>query len=113
PVNWHSVCCSPRRPKPWLNETHLPSRPSWGKIETSRLSMLPKKTMSIFAPRFGRRLKDFCRGMNVRAIHTVPHSGIDFAQAQAVARELSLPFFVSLHDDLSYTAAADVSPAAC
>jgi glycosyltransferase involved in cell wall biosynthesis len=111
PVNWHSVCCSPRRPKPWPNETHLPSRPSWGKIETSRLSMLPKKTMSTFAPRFRRRLKDFCRGMNVRAIHTVPHSGIDFAQAQAVARELGLPFFISLHDDLAYTAAAEMDPA--
>jgi glycosyltransferase involved in cell wall biosynthesis len=112
PVNWHSVCCSPRRPKPWPNETHLPSRPSWGKIETSRLSMLPKKTMSIFAPRFRRRLKSFSRRMNVRAIHTVPHSGIDFAQGQAVARELSLPFFISLHDDLAYTAAAEVSAAA-
>jgi glycosyltransferase involved in cell wall biosynthesis len=112
PVNWHSVCCSPRRPKPWPNETHLPSRPSWGKIETSRLSMLPKKTMSIFAPRFRRRLKSFSRRMNVRAIHTVPHSGTDFAQAQAVARELSLPFFISLHDDLAYTAAAEVSAAA-
>jgi hypothetical protein len=48
----------------------------------------------------------------VRAIHTVPHSGTDFAQAQAVARELSLPFFISLHDDLAYTAAAEVSAAA-
>lgn len=112
PMNWHSVCCSPRRPKPWPSETHLPSRPSWGKIETSRLSMLPKKTMSTFAPRFRRRLERFCRGMNVRAIHTVPHSGIDFVQAQAVAHELSLPFFISLHDDLAYTAAAEVSPAA-
>jgi glycosyltransferase involved in cell wall biosynthesis len=111
PVNWHSVCCSPRRPKMGPNETHLPSRPSWGKIETSRLSMLPKKTMSIFAPRFRRRLRNFCRRMNVRAIHTVPHSGIDFVQAQGIAHELGLPFFISLHDDLAYTAAAEVSAA--
>ncbi len=56
--------------------------------------------------------KNFLVAMNVRAIHTIPHSGIDFAQAQAVARELSLPFFISLHDDLAYTAAAEVSAAA-
>ena len=44
---------------------------------------------------------------NIRAcaLHTVPHSGLDFAQVHAVARELALPFFISLHDDLAYTAA--------
>lgn len=105
PADWHSVCSFPARPKSWPNETHLPSRPSWGKIETSRLAMFPKMTMSIFAPRFRRRLKAFCQERNVRAIHTIPHSGIDFAHAQAVARDLSVPFFVSLHDDLAYTAA--------
>ncbi len=111
PVGWHSICCSPRRPKPWPNETHLPDRPSWGKIETSRFSRFPKMTTPLFAPSFRRRLKALCENMNVRAIHTVPHSGIDFAQAQTVARELSLPFFISLHDDLAYTAAAEANSA--
>jgi len=111
PMKWHSVCCSPRRPKPWPNETHLPSRPFWGKIETSRLAMFPKMTMSIFAPGFRRRLREFCKRSNACAIHAIPHSGIDFAHAQAVAHELSLPFFISLHDDLAYTAAAGVRPA--
>jgi glycosyltransferase involved in cell wall biosynthesis len=111
PVAWQSVCCSPQRPKPWPNEAHLPSRPSWGKIERSRLAMFPKMTMSIFAPRFRRRLKEFCRRSNAGAIHAVPHSGIDFAHAHAVARELSLPFFISVHDDLTYTAAHELSPA--
>jgi glycosyltransferase involved in cell wall biosynthesis len=111
PVAWHSVCCSPRRPRPWPNETHLPSRPSWGKIETSRFSRFPKMTTPIFARSFRRRLKKLCENMNAQAIHTVPHSGIDFAHAQVVAHQLSLPFFISLHDDLAYTAAADVSSA--
>jgi glycosyltransferase involved in cell wall biosynthesis len=111
PVSWHSVCCSPRRPRPWPNETHLPNRPSWGKIETSRFSRFPKMTTALFAPSFRRRLKALCQNMNVRAIHTVPHSGIDFAQAQTVAHDLSLPFFISLHDDLAYTAAAEASSA--
>jgi glycosyltransferase involved in cell wall biosynthesis len=105
PVDWHSVCSSPARPKSWTSETHLRSRPFWGKIETSRFAMLPQMTMSIFAPGFRRRLKAFCEKRKVRAIHTIPHAGIDFAHAQAVARELSLPLFISLHDDLAYTAA--------
>lgn len=111
PLRWHSVCCSPKRPRPWPNETHIPSRPFWGKIETSRLAMFPKKTISIFAPRFRRRLKEFCESVNAGAIHAIPHSGIDFAHAQTVARELSLPFFISVHDDLAYTAIAEVAPA--
>jgi glycosyltransferase involved in cell wall biosynthesis len=110
PADWHSVCSSPGRPKSWPNETHIRSRPSWGKIETSRLAMFPKMTMSIFAPGFRRRLKIFCKRRKVRAVHTIPHAGIDFAQAQAVARELSLPFFISLHDDLAYTAAGSGAP---
>lgn len=111
PVAWQSVCCSPQRPKPWPNEAHLPSRPSWGKVERSRLAMFPKMTMTIFAPRFRRRLRNFCQQANARAIHAVPHSGIDFAYAHAVARELSIPFFISVHDDLAYTAAHELSPA--
>ena len=112
PLPWRSVCCSPQKPKRWPGETHLPSRPSWGKIETSRLGMFPKMTMSIFAPGFRRRLRNLCRRSNARAIHTVPHSGLDFAHAHAVARELSLPFFISLHDDLAYTAAHETGRAA-
>lgn len=110
PMPWHSVCCSPRKPRKWPNETHLPSRPSWGKVETSRLAKFPKMTMSIFARRFRRRLKSFCQRSNARAIHTVPHSGLEFVHVQTVARELSLPFFISLHDDLAYTTARELRP---
>ena len=110
PMPWHSVCCSPRKPRKWPNETHLPTRPSWGKVETSRLAKFPKMTMSIFARRFRRRLKSLCQQSNARAIHTVPHSGLDFVHAHTVARELALPFFISLHDDLAYTTARELRP---
>jgi len=106
PMKWHSLCCAPKRPQNSPNETHLRSRPSWGKIETSRLAIFPKMTVSMFASGFRRRLKEFCQRRGVCAIHTIPHAGLDFAQAHAVARELSLPFFISLHDDLAYTAAS-------
>lgn len=106
PMEWHSLCCASKRPQNSPNETHLRSRPSWGKIETSRLAIFPKMTVSMFASGFRRRLREFCQRRGVCAIHAIPHAGLDFAQAQAVARELSLPFFISLHDDLAYTAAS-------
>jgi hypothetical protein len=49
-------------------------------------------------------LKQLCLKLRARAIHVVPHAVLDFAQAHAVARELALPFFISMHDDLAYTA---------
>ena len=104
PVAAQSVCCSPDKPKPWRNEVHVRTRPSWGRLEHSRFASLPKSTTSLFAPSFRRRLRRLCRQLGARAIHAVPHAGLDFADAQDVARELSLPYFISLHDDLAYTA---------
>jgi glycosyltransferase involved in cell wall biosynthesis len=104
PVAWQSICCSPEKPKRWRNEMHVRTRPSWGRIEHSRLASLPKSSTGLFAPSFRRRLRDVCRNLGARAIHAVPHAGLDFAEAQTVARELGLPYFISLHDDLAYTA---------
>ena len=49
-------------------------------------------------------LGGFGVSLGARAIHTVPHAGLDFAVAHSVARALSLPLFLSLHDDINYTA---------
>jgi glycosyltransferase involved in cell wall biosynthesis len=103
PVATRSICTSPGKPKPWRNELHVPSRPSWGALEHSRLAEFPAATNPLFARAFRRRLKRRLVEMNASAVHAVPHAGFDFAQAQRVARELSLPFFISLHDDLAYT----------
>jgi len=105
PFAWQSICTSPRKQKAWPNEIHLPSRPAWGRIEHSRFAPVPNVSAPFFAPIFRRRLKELCAQQGVRAIHAVPHAGLDFAQVHAVARELALPFFISLHDDLAYTAA--------
>jgi glycosyltransferase involved in cell wall biosynthesis len=104
PLAWQSVCASPKKPKVWPNETFLRSRPFWGRIEHSRFAAIPNATAPFFAPLFRRRLKQLCLKLRARAIHVVPHGVLDFAQAHAVARELALPFFVSMHDDLAYTA---------
>ena len=105
PFAVHSICCSPEKPKRWRHETHLRSRPSWGRIEHSRFASVPEVTARWFTAGFRRRLRQQCMQLGARAIHTVPHASLDFATARAVARELSLPFFISLHDDLAYTAA--------
>lgn len=110
PLEWHSICSSPERPKAWPNETHIRSRPSWGKIERSRLAMLPRMTMSIFVSGFRRRLRAFCSKRNVRAIHAIPHSGLDFYDAHWVATTLRLPFFLHVHDDFAYSSRGYVSP---
>jgi glycosyltransferase involved in cell wall biosynthesis len=104
PFAWQSVCASPKRPRVWPNETYLRSRPSWGRIEHSRFAAIPNATAPFFAPIFRKRLKQLCVKLRARAIHVVPHAVLDFAQAHAVARELALPFFISMHDDLAYTA---------
>jgi glycosyltransferase involved in cell wall biosynthesis len=110
PFAWQSVCTSPGKPRAWPNEIHLPSRPAWGRIEHSRFAPVPNVTAPLFAPMFRKRLKKFCLQERARAIHAVPHAGLDFAQVHAVARELALPFFISLHDDLAYTATGAGSP---
>jgi hypothetical protein len=106
PLPWRSICSSPAKPKQWNNELHLRSRPSWGPLEHSRLAALPKATARFFARGFRGRLRHRCRQLRARAIHVVPHAGADFAVAHTVGRDLGLPFFLSLHDDLAYTAGA-------
>jgi len=104
PLAWQSVCASPKKPKVRPNETYLRTRPFWGRVEHSRFAAIPNATAPFFAPVFRWRLKQLCLKLRARAIHVVPHGVLDFAQAHAVARELALPFFVSMHDDLAYTA---------
>ena len=104
PFAWQSICASPNRPRGRPDETYLRTRPWWGRIERSRFAAIPNATAPFFAPIFRRRLKRLCLKLRVRAIHVVPHAVLDFAQAHIVARELALPFFVSMHDDLAYTA---------
>jgi glycosyltransferase involved in cell wall biosynthesis len=104
PFAWHSVCATPEPPEVRPNESYLRTRLSWGRIERSRFAAIPNATAPFFAPLFRKRLRQLCLKVRASAIHVVPHAGLDFAQAHAVARELALPFFISMHDDLAYTA---------
>ncbi len=107
PFPWKSVCTAPQQPRPWPKEVHLPARPFWGRIERTRLAMLPQKSGALFDAAFRRRLTKFCAEQKAKAIHTIPHFGLDFACAHETARTLNVPFFISVHDDLAYTGMHD------
>jgi glycosyltransferase involved in cell wall biosynthesis len=104
PFPWHSACAAPKKPRARPNETYLRTRPWWGRIEHSRFAVIPNATAPFYAPIFRRQLRRLCRKLGVCGIHVVPHAGLDFAQAHLVARELGIPFFISMHDDIAYTA---------
>lgn len=111
PVRWHSVCSSPERPPKVPNETHMPTRPSWGRIEFTRAALLPHLTAPLFAPFFRRAFRRFCRENRIRAIHAIPHWGTEFVTAQETARALRIPFFLQVHDDFEFTSRANTSQA--
>lgn len=104
PLPWRSVCSSPHPPPKVPNETHIPARPSWGKIDFSRAAWLPQLTAPLFAPIFRRNFRRFCRENQIRAIHAIPHRSTEFLIGLEVARELRVPFFLQVHDDFEFTA---------
>lgn len=104
PVPWHSVCSSPHGAPKVPNETHIPARPSWGKIDFSRAAWLPQLTAPLFLPMFRHKFRRFCRENELRAIHAIPHRSNEFTEALQIARELDVPFFLQVHDDFEFTA---------
>jgi glycosyltransferase involved in cell wall biosynthesis len=104
PMPWHSVCSSPHAPPKVGSETHMPARPSWGKIDFSRAGWLPQLTAPLFAPLFRQRFRRFCRNHEIQAIHAIPHRSTEFVDALQIARELRVPFFLQVHDDFEFTA---------
>ncbi|MFL6585233.1 MAG: glycosyltransferase family 4 protein [Chthoniobacterales bacterium] len=112
PMPWHSVCSSPHAPPKAPRETHLPTRPGWGRIEFTRLAFLPNLTTPLFARRFRRRLRHFCLATRARAIHAIPHWGTEFVSAQEIARDLGIPFFLQVHDDFEYSSRGHTKPEA-
>ena len=102
----------PGEPRPGRMRFILHSRPAWGRIEHSRFAAIPNAHRAFFCADLSQAIeKSFAFKLHARALHAVPHAGLDFAQVHAVARELALPFFISLHDDLAYTAASAGAPA--
>lgn len=105
PVEWLSVATCPNYAYADAppEEVHIPIRPHFGRIESTRLVNyvgLPHLDR-LLGDRFKARLKDLCLRRGIRAIHAIPH-GLDFWYAYEVARDLGIPYFISVHDDMTY-----------
>ena len=103
PVTFLSICTSPQAPPPTTveQELHLPIRPYFGRIESTRFSNLLNIFYLPLAGRFRYRLTDICRKLKATAIHAIAHD-LGFWYAYQVAQKLELPYYLSVHDDLRY-----------
>lgn len=99
-VNTHPVYPERNRRK---EEVHLPLRPHFGVIDSTRLAGFfgVARFERYFGRSFKARLRMHCIEKGVQAIHAIPH-GLDFWYAYEVAVDLGIPYFVSVHDDLTY-----------
>ena len=98
-----SVATSLRAPRPTAlaDEVHLPARPYLGRIERTRFSSKIDYAERLYAFDFLHRLIQLCLDRGVTAIHAVAHNAT-FRHAFEAARHLGLPFYLTVHDDLSY-----------
>lgn len=88
--------------EPFIHEFHLPFRPHFGRVESTRFAWLPTLFDSSWMRRWIPRLHRFLEEQKVTHLHVVPHAGLDFAAALVCARTLSLPLSVSIHDHPRY-----------
>jgi glycosyltransferase involved in cell wall biosynthesis len=111
PVRPVIVSTSPEPPngRDPFRALHIPRRPSFGRIEQTRWHSLPEFVTSFFRAAFRRRLRAACRAENAVAMHAIPHRALDFYDSYLVARELGLPYFLQVHDDLLYSAKGGIN----
>ncbi len=82
-------------------EIHLPVRPNFYRLERSRLGKYLGAILPFYAESFKQRLEETLLQNQVSAIHAIPH-GMEFAYAFEVAKKLGLPYYLNVHDELSY-----------
>lgn len=104
PVDVVSCNTSPWPPsrEPFCHEFHVPFRPLFGRVESTRFAWLPTLFDSLWMRRWIPRLHQILTDQKVTHLHVVPHTGLDFAAALVCARRLSLPLSVSIHDHPRY-----------
>jgi glycosyltransferase involved in cell wall biosynthesis len=103
PTSFMSICTSaPNPPSTSIGkELHLPRRPSFGRLERTRLEPYFYGIERLQANKFETQLTRICTTNNAVGIHGLAHT-IDFWSAYQVAKKLELPFYLSVHDDLAY-----------
>jgi hypothetical protein len=92
-------------PSQSIEEIHVPTRPSFGRLEWSRFHSPLRVLDGVFEPRFQNRLRRILREREVRALHIIPH-GFEIVPVIPVAEELQIPWFLNVHDDLEYIASS-------
>jgi hypothetical protein len=92
----------PASREPFDPEFHLPFRPHFGRVESTRFAWLPTLMDSFWMRQWIPQLHRFLEEQKATHLHVVPHAGLDFAAALVCARMLSLPLSVSIHDHPRY-----------
>lgn len=90
----------PPRSGDW-EELHVPLRPPLSPIDGSRYNHLGHGVELALSSVYSRRLASVAHEQNADAIHAVAHLA-PFWPALCAARELELPYLLSVHDDLRY-----------
>lgn len=105
PLPYQSIYASPfPEDAPADNELRIPRRPyfgSWPERLSRRFGHALEYTTVLSQSRFERTLASTFRRRGVTAVHSIPQ-GIEYWYTYRVARALGLPFFLTVHDDLSY-----------
>ena len=106
PIPHLCICTSPGAPTVrYHDEVHIPTRPSFGRIERTRFNSLPHALAPLFRRRFVKNLELACLQAHARALHAIAHGGLDFYHAYRLSKKLRIPFFLQVHDDMAYTGA--------
>jgi glycosyltransferase involved in cell wall biosynthesis len=98
-----SVCTAPTAPPKTTfgPEVHLPLRPHFGRIESSRLHGYLGNLLPFYEQKFKQRFEELCLANKASAIHAIPH-GLDFWYVFEIAQKLEIAYFLNVHDELSY-----------
>ena len=98
-----SVCCGIWTPPPTSisEEVFIPSRPNFGRIETTRFARYLNCTLPAFQQGFMQKLQQVCVQHQAAAIHAIPQ-GMEFWYAYQVAQKLGIGYYLNVHDDLAY-----------
>jgi glycosyltransferase involved in cell wall biosynthesis len=103
PYPYVSICCGPLAPNPvkFAQEIHIPVRPTIKRLEHSRFCKYLGGILPLTASQHKRKLSSYLRSIHATGIHAIPQ-GIDFGYAFDVAQELKIPYYLNVHDELTY-----------
>ncbi|MBC8134472.1 MAG: hypothetical protein H8F28_01120 [Fibrella sp.] len=94
------------KPDPTYHEQYLPTRPHLGRIESTRFGKYCDLIEPLYLGKMMADMESLFRKHHVTGVHAVPH-GMHFAYAHELAKRLQVPFYLNVHDELSYNLAGN------